>query len=219
MTELDLSQVDAVVERIGRRRRDVIAILHAIQECFGYLPEEALQRACEITDITPSDIMGVSTFYMHFRHRPVGRHMIRVCHGTACHIKGAQRVTDAVREHLNIPDDDDTDADRLFTVEKIACLGCCTLAPAVQIDELVYGYQSPETVENMLADFLEYARRRGSRARRRRKADGDGVQGEIRIGLGSCCVARGSGRVRWVGTLPAATLSCSTTPSARRAHA
>jgi NADH-quinone oxidoreductase subunit F len=192
---IDLSFIDKTIEEIGQGPEAVIPILQAIQEHYRYLPEEALQRVCEITEITPAQIIGVSTFYPQFRHSPVGRHIISVCHGTACHVKGAGPVDDALRRHLGISGDSDTDADGLFTVQKVACLGCCTLAPVMQIDKITYGHLTPDTVLRMLRDFLELEKRGVSQ---RRKEHAIGTQkgyAEIRIGLGSCCVARGSGSV------------------------
>jgi len=89
MSELDLTFVDQCVERLGRGRDAVIPILQAIQTHYRYVPQEAIERVCRLTDITPAAIVGVSTFYNQFRHRPVGQHIIHVCHGTACHVKGA----------------------------------------------------------------------------------------------------------------------------------
>ncbi len=136
---LDLTFVDETVARLGRRPEAVIAILQAIQGHYRYLPPAALRRVAELTEITAATIAGVSTFYSQFRHQPVGRHTIRVCHGTACHVKGAQVVHDAFQRRLKIAPGDDTDAEGLFTVEKVVCLGCCTLAPVVQIDGVTYG--------------------------------------------------------------------------------
>ena len=126
--------VDNIILEKGKSVNMVIPILQSIQDKFNYLPEEALERVCETTDITPSRIYGISTFYSQFRHKPVGEHIIKVCVGTACHVKGATLVYDAFKRELNIDDFDDTNADGVFTVDKIACLGCCTLAPVVQID-------------------------------------------------------------------------------------
>jgi len=192
---VDLAFVDQAVARIGVGAEKVLEILQAVQAQYGYLPSEALEKVCELTDITPAAIMGVSTFYNQFRHRPVGKHIIHVCVGTACHVKGASQVYDAFRRHLGIGGDEDTDAVRLFTVEKITCLGCCTLAPAVQIDQVTYGHLTPDGVGKVIDDFLRYEQTRGARrpavdGSRRRK-----TRGEIRLGLGSCCIARGSGKL------------------------
>ncbi|MHC4616910.1 MAG: NAD(P)H-dependent oxidoreductase subunit E [Planctomycetota bacterium] len=196
MDQLDLTFVDEAVARIGRPAEKVLAILQAVQGHYGYLPKEALERVCELTEITPASIVGVSTFYNQFRHRPVGRHIIHVCVGTACHVKGAGQVYEAFRRHLNIADGEDTDRQKLFTVEKIACLGCCTLAPAAQIGQLTYGHLTAETVPTVIGDFLQYEEARARRRHLVRRARIDKGAGEIRLGLGSCCVARGSGKLR-----------------------
>jgi len=193
-----LTFVDQSVERIGTAKEKVLEILQAVQARFGYLPEEVLERICELTEITPAAIAGVSTFYNQFRHRPAGRHTISVCVGTACHVKGADQIYDAFLRHLGIPQGDDTDADRLFTVERIACLGCCTLAPAVQIGHVTYGHLTPDTVSTVISDFLkqEHARDAGRAKAAKPEAEEVEAGAEIRIGLGSCCVARGSGKLR-----------------------
>lgn len=194
MSQLDLTFVEQTVQRAGTGTEKVLEILQAIQTEYGYLPTEALQRVCELTEIAPATISGVSTFYDQFRHTPAGDHIIHVCVGTACHVKGAEAVYEAFRRYLDIPDDDDTDADRVFTVEKIACLGCCTLAPAVQIDDVTYGHLTRESVPKVLSDFLKHAQARAAKPKRKRKLKA-GAVGELRVGLGSCCVARGSGRL------------------------
>jgi NADH-quinone oxidoreductase subunit F len=195
MPDLDLQFVDQTVARLGTGRAAVIPILQALQAHYRYLPSEALERVCTLTEITPADVTGVSTFFTQFRHRPVGRHVILVCHGTACHVKGAGRVQEALQRHLDLPDGEDTDARGLFTVEKVACLGCCTLAPVVQIDGVTYGHLVPSKIGDVLNDFLEH--RQADTQRQQRRSDRTAApQGEIRIGLGSCCVAQGSGAVR-----------------------
>ena len=193
MKPIDTSFVERSVEQTGRRPEAVIPLLHAIQDHYGYLPEPALRRACELTEITPASIIGVSTFYTQFRHRPVGRHLIRVCHGTACHVKNAELVRDALLNALHIPDDGqtDTDADGQFTIEKVACLGCCTLAPVLQIDGITYGHLTPDAVPQVLHDFAEAQRRRAAaRMPTHKPSNGNGA--EIRVGQGSCCVAKGA---------------------------
>ena len=196
MSELDLTFVDNAVKRIGGGREKLLEILQALQGHYGYLPEAALERVCEVSDITAASITGVSTFYNQFRHRPVGRHIVHVCVGTACHVKGATQVYDAFHRHLGIGEDDDTDATKTFTIEKIACLGCCTLAPAVQIGQVTYGHMTPDKVCEALEDFLRYEQMKISeKGKGRRLAAEESGYGEIRLGLGSCCVARGSGKL------------------------
>ncbi|HOC68319.1 MAG: NADP-reducing hydrogenase subunit HndC [Candidatus Hydrogenedentes bacterium ADurb.Bin101] len=194
-TSLDITEVDHIIERSSRRPDALIPILQAIQEQFKYLPEEALRRVCETTDITPAAVESVATFFSQFRRKPVGKHIISVCDGTACHVKRSTAVFDAVAEQLHLKEGEDTDADGLFTVQKVACLGCCTLAPAVRIDSVTYGHVVPDTVSRMLEDFLE------QQSRVSLQASGIGKEapvfaGEIRIGLGSCCVAGGSEKIR-----------------------
>jgi NADH-quinone oxidoreductase subunit F len=192
---LDISAVDEIVAEIGRAPEAVIPILQAIQKRYRYLPREALRRVCEITDITPAQITGVATFYTQFRHRPIGRHLVSVCHGTACHVKGAELITDAVRRALHLTSEADTDAEGLFTVQHVACLGCCTLAPVLQIDGVTYGHMTPDTVPQALRDFLELQARRSAQVAPKAAAGADGLA-EVRIGVGSCCVAGGSQEVR-----------------------
>ncbi|HET6429588.1 MAG TPA: NADH-quinone oxidoreductase subunit NuoE [Phycisphaerae bacterium] len=192
---LDLAFVAELIDRLGRGRENLIRILQQLQEHYGYLPQAALRRVCELSEITPAEIAGVATFYNQFRHRPVGEHLIRVCHGTACHIKGAPMVTETLHKHLAIPPGDDTDPDGVFTVGKVACLGCCTLAPVVAIGELTYGHVTPDRVPGMLEDYLQLQSHPPAPPPGYQAEDGDHVA-EIRLGLGSCCVARGSGNVR-----------------------
>ncbi len=195
MEQLDLTFVEEIVGKVGTGKEKVLELLQAIQGHYGYLPKEALQRVCELTEITPAAIAGVSTFYDQFRHRPAGRHIIHVCVGTACHVKGAELVYEEFRRYLHIPEGEDTDAQKLFTVERIACLGCCTLAPVAQIDEVTYGHLTRETVGKVINDFLRLEQARATERPRRLRRIKAGARGEIRLGLGSCCVARGSGRL------------------------
>ena len=194
MPELDLTFVDQTVARLGRSGGAVIPILQAIQTHYRYVPRDAIERVCELTDITPAAIVGVSTFYTQFRRRPVGRHIIHICHGTACHVKGSELIQDAFQRRLKIADGDDTDAAGLFTIQKVACLGCCTLAPVVQIDGITYGRLAPPMVGDVLDDFLQQSKE-GVAGRSTKGITPSGAAGEIRVGLGSCCIAQGSGKV------------------------
>ncbi len=143
--ELDLSFVDQVVAQIGRGKEAAIPLLQAIQDHYRYLPDEALRRVCELTEITPAEIAGTSSFYGQFRRSPVGEHIVRVCHGTACHVSGARQITEELRRYLAIPDGEDTDGARLFTLDEVACLGCCSLAPVLMVDGHTAGKLTPAT--------------------------------------------------------------------------
>ncbi|MCK5565892.1 MAG: NAD(P)H-dependent oxidoreductase subunit E [Planctomycetes bacterium] len=194
MCDIDLTFVDNCIDRIGKTPDKVLPILQAVQQNYGYLPQEALEKVCDITEITPASITGISTFYDQFRHQPAGKHIIKVCVGTACHVKGANLIYEAFRRYLGIADDNDTDPQKMFTVEKVACLGCCMLAPAVQIDDIIFGHLSNEHIPIVVKDFLEQETARQQKASTQDYADGK-YFGEIRICLDSSCVASGSGKV------------------------
>jgi len=140
---IDLAFVDRIVEKNGTARDAAIPILQAIQAHYRYLPDEALQRVCELTEVTPAQIAGTSSFYARFRRSQVGRHVVRVCHGTACHVSGARQITEELRRQLRIPEGADTDPERRFTVDEVACLGCCSLAPVLMVDEHTAGRLTP----------------------------------------------------------------------------
>jgi NADH:ubiquinone oxidoreductase subunit E len=152
---VDVEFVDGLVERLGRGQEAAVPILQAIQEHYRYLPDEALRRVCELTEITPAQIAGTSTFYARFRRSPVGRHVVKVCHGTACHVAGAQQVHDELRRHLGIAPGADTDARRLFTLEAVACLGCCSLAPVLMVGEETAGRLTPASARQALDAVAE----------------------------------------------------------------
>ncbi len=194
----DLAVVGEKIERCGRGKESVIPILQAVQSELRYLPDDALQYVCDQTNITPSQIIGVSSFFQQFRRTPIGEHVIKVCHGTACHVAGARSVTDELRRTLGMTGDRDTDSTGQFTIEEVACLGCCTLAPVVQIDDQTYGHLTPydagETIEKFRSAQRNGAGRRVKTESAHPLQSCDGVE-EIRIGLGSCCVAGGSGQV------------------------
>jgi len=146
----DLAFVDALVDRLGTGREAAIPILQAIQDHYRYLPDHALARVCERTEITPAQIAGTSSFYAQFRRSPVGRHVVRVCHGTACHVAGAELITRELRRHLKVAPDADTDPERRFTIGAVACVGCCSLAPVMMIEDETAGRLSPATARQAL---------------------------------------------------------------------
>lgn len=183
------SAVESVVKETGTGKDKVILILQEVQKKLNYLPSEALKHICRITEITPGQISGVSTFYSQFRHIPAGRHSIKICAGTACHVKGSQLISEAFRRDLKITEERNSSPDNLFSIEEVACLGCCTLAPVVQIDGKTYGHVKPTQVNEIISDFLKSQGSKKAEGRHTVKEDFDA---EVRIGLGSCCVAGGS---------------------------
>lgn len=154
VSAIDLSHVDRIVAEIGRSAEAAIPILQAIQSTYRYLPDDALQRVCELTETTPAQIAGTSSFYKQLRRTPIGEHFVRVCHGTACHVAGARQVTDELRRHLEIPEGADTDPQQRFTLDEVACLGCCSLAPVLMIDEHTAGRLTSLSAYDALQTFL-----------------------------------------------------------------
>jgi NADH:ubiquinone oxidoreductase subunit E len=152
---LDLTYIDDLVAQHGRTKENAIALLQAIQIHYRYLPDEALRRLCDLTEITPAQLAGTSSFYGQFRRTPAGKHIVRVCHGTACHVAGARQITDELRRFLGIPEGADTDAARLFTLDEVACLGCCSLAPVLIVDGHTAGRLTPSGASAALAHFEE----------------------------------------------------------------
>ncbi|HUX57646.1 MAG TPA: NAD(P)H-dependent oxidoreductase subunit E [Bacteroidales bacterium] len=183
------SVVDEVIAVTGREKNKVIEILQEVQKRLNYLPSEALKHICEVTDITPGQISGVSTFYSQFRHLPAGEHTVKICSGTACHVKGAPLISEAFKRVLKITDEINASPDNLFSIEEVACLGCCTLAPVVQIDGKTYGHVKPTQADDIIKDFLHSGNKNVKSISEEIIED---IDAEVRIGIGSCCVAGGS---------------------------
>ena len=137
-------RVGEILGRHGYRPAGLIPILQAIQHEYQYLPEEVLTYVATSLDVPPARVFGVATFYAHFALEPKGKHVIRICDGTACHVKQSLPVLNALHAKLGTCENRKTTADMLFTVETVACLGACGLAPVVVIDEQVYGQMTPE---------------------------------------------------------------------------
>ena len=190
--EAMIARVDAIIERVGTSRRVIIPLLQALQAEFSYLPSDALQRVYERTEIDRAQMISVSTFYAQFRHIPYGRHIIKVCTGTACHVKGANNVYDAFRRELNMDEETITTADQQYSIEKIACLGCCALAPVVQIDEKIFGHVQPGRVKEVLDEFQQYAQEQEAQAADEAK---EPPIGEVRLGMENCCQASGTAAI------------------------
>ena len=156
--EIDLAEVDEIagsIETIETRAERLVPVLQAIQGRFRYLPPEAMARLGELTGLSLARIVGVASFFSQFRFTPLGRHLIKVCCGTACYVRGAEEITGAILRHLGIPEGSDTDEGRIFTVEKVACLGCCSLAPCMLVDDVTYGHLTPKTAPEAVEDFLK----------------------------------------------------------------
>lgn len=135
---LDLNTLNPLIEKYKGKKGNLIPLLQGTQDIFGYIPKEAFEKIAAETGLRLSDMYGVATFYAQFRLNPVGKHIVKICHGTACHVQNAKDVTDALKEALNVEDGGTTE-DGLFTLESVACLGCCSLAPVMMIGDETYG--------------------------------------------------------------------------------
>lgn len=150
--KVDLTLMDPLVEKLKNKKGNLIPLLQGIQNIYGYLPKKAIIRLSEVTGLKPSDIFGVITFYAQFRLKPVGKHIIKVCHGTACHVQNANSITDALQEALEVKDGETT-SDGLFTLESVACLGCCSLAPVMMIGDDAYGKLTGKEAVNIIKNI------------------------------------------------------------------
>lgn len=187
-----LPRTDAIIDRIGTGRELIIPLLQAIQQEFNYLPSDALNRVYERTDIDRAQLISVASFYSQFRMAPYGKHVIKVCVGTACHVKGANNVYDAFRRELQLEDNSVTTADGQYSIEKVACLGCCALAPVVQIDEKIFGPVLSGKVREVLKDFEQMLADEKKAANDEERGV---IQGEVRLGMENCCQASGTAEV------------------------
>ena len=148
-------KVFTILEQHGRKPARLVPILQAVQEEYRYLPEEVLTYVATALDVSPARVYGVATFYSHFAIKPKGKHLVRLCDGTACHVKDSVPILEAVRKRLKLEGKKNTTDDMLFTVETVACLGACGLAPVVVVDDQVHGQMTPaagvELVEEIIA--------------------------------------------------------------------
>ena len=149
---VDLSLIKDVLDQYADVKGSLISILQKTQEIYGYVPIDAVYHIAERTGLTPAKIMGVATFYAQVRFQAVGKYLIMICKGTACYVNGANAVADAVMEELGIGDNETT-ADGLFSLSLVSCLGCCSLAPVMMINEDTYGSLTPEKVVKILRDI------------------------------------------------------------------
>jgi len=143
---------EAVMQGYTGAEAELIPILQKLQGAYGYLPRDVIARLSERTGIFVSQIMGVVTFYAQFRLEPVGENIVRACFGTACHVNGAETVADALCRELDVKLGGTT-TDRKFTVESVACVGCCSLAPVIMINSETHGRLTPDSVRNVIREF------------------------------------------------------------------
>jgi NADH:ubiquinone oxidoreductase subunit E len=138
--------LDNIIKKHRETGGNIISLLQDTQEAFGYVPKEAVQYLSDTLGIAPSRFYGVATFYSQFRLKPSGKNRITACCGTACHVRGAERILTNLKRELHLADEEDTTPDGQFTVEKVACLGFCSFAPVVLINGAVHGKTTADPI-------------------------------------------------------------------------
>ena len=146
---------DTVLSTKGHDSSALIPLLQQVQTEIGYVPREAISEISKELRVSTSAIFGVLTFYAQFRLKPTGEHMVKICRGTACHVRGAPLIIDAVDDELGLTDGNDTTEDLKFTVEKVACFGACSLAPVVIVDEETKGNITPDQARKMIRKIVK----------------------------------------------------------------
>ncbi len=137
-------ELQRILENYQSSEGNIISILQDVEDTFGYLPEEAINWFSKRLDIPPAKFFGVATFYAQFHLKPRGKNIITACCGTACHVKGSERLINSLLKELHIPAGEDTSEDRKFTVERVNCVGACSIAPVVIINKEVHGKMTPD---------------------------------------------------------------------------
>lgn len=142
-----------ILDKYKQERGSVISILQDVQDTFGFIPEDVVFWFSDKLNVPASSFFGVTTFYAQFYLKPRGKHIITTCCGTACHIKGAEPVMSRIRVDLAVADGEDTTEDGQFSLESVACVGACGIAPVLIVDKKVYGNMSPDKASSILKDY------------------------------------------------------------------
>ncbi len=155
------NKVMEILDRFERSETKIIPILQAVQEEYRYLPQEVMTFIATSLGVSPARLYGVATFYSHFSLEPKGKHIIKMCDGTACHVRGSSAVIDAIRKRLNLTAKKITTDDMMYTFETVSCLGACGLAPVLVVDDAIHGQVTPEqaldAIEKIEAEERENA--------------------------------------------------------------
>lgn len=150
--QVDLSLLDETLDKYKDVKGSLITVLQNAQEIYGFLPMSVLEHVANITGVSSSQVYGVATFYTQFRLNPVGENLIMLCKGTACHVNGADNIEEAIIEELGIKDGETTEDD-IFTLNNVACLGCCSLSPVMMINDETYGSLTPQKTKEILREI------------------------------------------------------------------
>jgi NADH-quinone oxidoreductase subunit E len=152
--EIDLTRAQEILDEYAETRGPLIPVLQEIQDAYGYVPKPAVALIARRLGVSPHQVFGVITFYAQFHLTPRGKHVLRACCGTACHVRGAKRVTDKIRELLGVLPGETT-PDGLFTYEQVACIGACGMAPVMMIDERTFGDLDPDKVTGNIEKYTK----------------------------------------------------------------
>ena len=156
---IDTSKLDEIIKEYGCDKSNLIAILQKVQEVYKYLPEDAMiYIGTKIEGLSPATVYGVATFYAQFSLEPKGKYEIKVCDGTACHVRGSMPVLNAIKARLNLTDGQMTTHDGMFSLETVSCLGACGLAPVVVINGEVYPQMTSDAIRIVLDTLLKEGR-------------------------------------------------------------
>lgn len=156
LDKIDTSKLDKIIESYGSKKSNLIAILQKVQEVYRYLPEDALTYiGTKMEGLSPATVYGVATFYAQFSLEPKGKYEIKVCDGTACHVRGSMPVLNAIKARLSLADGQLTTNDGLFSLETVSCLGACGLAPVVVINGKVYPQMTSDAIKIVLDTLLK----------------------------------------------------------------
>lgn len=149
------NRVCQIIEENNHDKSKLIPILQSVQNEYRYLPEEILAFIASSLNISPARVYGVATFFAHFTLKPKGKHIIKVCDGTACHVKKSTALIDAIKNKLGLKAAEHTTKDMLFTIESVSCLGACGLAPVLLMDEEVHGQLTPDAVVKLIDEMVK----------------------------------------------------------------
>jgi len=154
--KLGFAVIDAIVHKHNVQPGAMIPVLQEIQDIYGFVPPVVIQRIADDIGVPASEIYGIVTFYAQFRLQPLGRNLVKVCHGTACHLNGAEMVAEVLYQNTGVREGE-TGEDGEFTIERVACLGCCSLAPCLMLNGETYGRLTPESAGKIVSQIAQSA--------------------------------------------------------------
>ena len=157
MQQLDMKVIDEILERHNNDKSMIIAIMQDVQEVYRYLPQEALEHIAAKTGMSESDLYGVATFYGNFSLDAKGKYVLKVCRGTACHVRKSADVLQSLQEATGLSEKKSISDDGLFTIEIVSCLGACGLSPVVMVNDTVHATMTPDKAKDLVADLREEA--------------------------------------------------------------